>query len=138
PGSARSRPAKAASGLPQINAWHEVTARALQQTLVGKEPRTLPPMDLSAGTDFQRRVWSALRTIPAGKPLSYAEVAGKIGRPGATRAVGNACGANPIPVLVPCHRVLAAHHGLGGFSAGLDWKRRLLAREGIQFQADLL
>ena len=62
----------------------------------------------------------------------YSEVAKALGRPGATHAVGSACGANPIPVLVPCHRVLAANSKLGGFSGGLDWKRLLLAREGVR------
>jgi O-6-methylguanine DNA methyltransferase len=61
--------------------------------------------------------------------LSYAEVAEAIGKPKAVRAVGGACGANPIPLFVPCHRVLAANHRLGGFSGGLEWKRTLLARE---------
>jgi methylated-DNA-[protein]-cysteine S-methyltransferase len=70
--------------------------------------------------------------IGCGRAWSYKEVARAIGRPNAVRAVGGACGANPIPVLVPCHRVLAANYGLGGFSAGLDWKRMLLEREGVQ------
>ena len=66
-----------------------------------------------------------------GKTKSYGEIAQAIGKPKAVRAVGSACGANPIPVLVPCHRVLAANHKLGGFSGGLTRKRSLLAREGI-------
>jgi len=69
--------------------------------------------------------------IPLGKTGSYGELARAIGRPKAVRAVGGACGANPIPVLVPCHRVLAANHKLGGFSGGLDRKRELLKREGV-------
>ena len=67
---------------------------------------------------------------------SYGQVAQGIGRPGAVRAVGQACGANPIPVMIPCHRVLAAGGKLGGFSSGLDWKRKLLAREGAIPDAD--
>src|SRR5262249_11779014 len=105
----------------QVQAWHRATTRALTQPLPGRDPRALPPLDLSRGTDFQQRVWAALRRIGAGRTQSYAEVARAIGRPGAVRAVGGACGANPIPVLVPCHRVLAAKQKLGGFSAGLDW-----------------
>ena len=66
-----------------------------------------------------------------GQTFSYGEVAKAIGRPKAVRAVGGACGANPIPVLIPCHRVLAAGGKIGGFSGGLDWKRTLLARENI-------
>jgi O-6-methylguanine DNA methyltransferase len=77
-------------------------------------------------------VWRVLRRITSGQTWSYAELARAIGRAKAVRAVGNACGANPIPVLVPCHRVLAANEGLGGFSGGRKWKWMLLAREGIE------
>jgi methylated-DNA-[protein]-cysteine S-methyltransferase len=87
-------------------------------------------LDLDSGTNFQQQVWQALLHIPTGQTRSYGEVAAAIRHPKAVRAVGAACGANPIPVLVPCHRVLAAGRRLGGFSAGLDWKTRLLAREG--------
>lgn len=90
----------------------------------------LPPLDLHGGTTFQQRVWQELRKIPPGRTRSYAEVAAAVGSPQAARAVGGACGANPIPLLVPCHRVLASGGRLGGFSGGLDWKRRLLALEG--------
>jgi O-6-methylguanine DNA methyltransferase len=71
--------------------------------------------------------------IPLGKTRSYGEIAQAIGKPKAVRAVGGACGANPIPVLVPCHRVLAANNKIGGFSSGLGWKASLLEREGIEF-----
>ena len=74
-----------------------------------------------------------MRKISPGKTKSYGEIAPAIGKPKAVRAVGGACGANPVPVLVPCHRVLAANKKLGGFSGGLDWKRSLLTREGIKF-----
>jgi len=117
----------------QVMRWHRVASKALLQSLTGRKPAVLPPFDLSAGTDFQRRVWSALRKIGSGSTRSYAEVARAIGKARAVRAVGGACGANPIPVLVPCHRVLAANRELGGFSGGLNWKRALLAREGVQF-----
>jgi len=113
--------------------WFRAAERALKLILAGRTPKILPPLDLSAGTAFQQSVWNALRRIPAGQTRSYAEVARAIGRPHAVRAVGQACGANPIPVLVPCHRVLAAHGKLGGFSAGLDWKQKLLAREKVEF-----
>jgi O-6-methylguanine DNA methyltransferase len=116
----------------QVRRWHRLTTDALNDALAGRAPRVLPPLDLSAGTEFQRHVWSALRRIASGRTRSYAEVAAEIGKPRATRAVGGACGANPIPVLVPCHRVLAANHAIGGFGGGLDWKRKLLAREGIE------
>ncbi len=116
---------------PQIRRWHSLATAALRRALAGREPGALPPLDASSGTPFQQRVWAALRKVGVGRTQSYGEVAQAIGTPGATRAVGAACGANPIPVFVPCHRVLAAKHKLGGFSAGLDWKRRLLAREGV-------
>jgi len=115
----------------QIVAWHRTTTAALNQALQGEAPEILPPLDLSAGTAFQQRVWNALRRIRAGQTRSYGEIASDIGKPKALRAVGGACGANPIPVFVPCHRVLAANRKIGGFSGGLDWKRKLLAREGI-------
>ena len=114
----------------QIRQWHAAAIKALNQALGGEPPTKLPPLDLSAGTDFQQRVWQALRRIGWGRTRSYAQLAEAIGNPKAVRAVGGACGANPIPVLVPCHRVLAANHRLGGFSGGLAWKRRLLACEG--------
>ena len=81
------------------------------------------------GTDFQRAVWREIAAIPYGDTLTYAEVARAAGRPNAVRAAGTATGANPIPILIPCHRVIAAHGKLGGFSGGLDAKRRLLALE---------
>ena len=116
----------------QISAWHRLATRALKQALAGREPGEWPPLDILAGTDFQRRVWAALRQIPPGKTSSYGAIARQIGRPKAVRAVGGACGANPLPVLIPCHRVLAADGRMGGFSGGLDWKRRLLAAEGVE------
>ena len=126
------QPANDATAVPaRVARWHEQTARAVRAVLAGKNPRSLPPLDLRVGTDFQRLIWKALQQIPAGRTVSYGELAQTAGRPQAARAVGGACGANPIPVLIPCHRVLAAGGGLGGFTAGLDWKRRLLAREGV-------
>lgn len=135
-GSARRADSRDAGqrGVPtnSIRRWHEITVKALKTALTGRTPVGLPPLDMSSGTAFQRRVWSALRKIRPGQTRSYAEVANAIGRPRSARAVGGACGANPIPVLIPCHRVVSANGGLGGFSAGLKWKRLLLAREGIQ------
>jgi methylated-DNA-[protein]-cysteine S-methyltransferase len=81
------------------------------------------------GTDFQRQVWAALREIPAGGTVSYGALAARIGRPKAVRAVGAANGANPIPVVVPCHRVIGADASLTGFGGGLERKRWLLAHE---------
>jgi O-6-methylguanine DNA methyltransferase len=117
----------------KIHDWHRATATALKKILAGHPAKNFPPLDL-AGTEFQKSVWKALRKIPAGRTKSYGEIAQAIGRPKAVRAVGGACGANPVPVLVPCHRVLAANKKLGGFSGGLNWKRKLLAREGVIFR----
>ena len=129
--SSQNRSGKAEESSPQIRRWHALTIKALNETLAGHVPAELPPLDLAAGTEFQQRVWRALMRIGPGKTKSYGQIAADIGRPKASRAVGAACGANPIPVLIPCHRVLAANQRLGGFSSGLDWKRKLLAGEGV-------
>jgi methylated-DNA-[protein]-cysteine S-methyltransferase len=81
------------------------------------------------GTEFQRDVWKALRAIPAGHPISYGRLAANIGRAGASRAVGAANGANPIAVVVPCHRVIGANGTLTGYASGLQHKRWLLDHE---------
>ena len=83
------------------------------------------------GTEFQKKVWQHLRTIPYGKTESYAQVARAIGHPGAARAVGSACGKNPLLILVPCHRVVASNGELGGFALGLKAKRELLNLEQV-------
>ena len=129
PSGKKPRVAKTVSAQTQL--WHQTTARALKAALAGRPARSLPPLDLSAGTPFQQRVWKALLKLAGGQTRSYGELARLLGKPGAARAVGGACGANPIPVLVPCHRVLAANRKLGGFSGGLQWKRLLLEREGV-------
>lgn len=82
------------------------------------------------GTPFQERVWTALRAIPYGTTSSYADLARRIGAPDAARAVGAANGKNPIPIIVPCHRVVGAHGELTGFGGGIERKRWLLAHEG--------
>ncbi|PWJ22289.1 methylated-DNA--[protein]-cysteine S-methyltransferase [Jannaschia seohaensis] len=89
------------------------------------------------GTPFQRRVWAALQAIPMGETATYKDIATAIGQPGATRAVGRANGANPLPILIPCHRVVAADR-LGGFSGPPEIKRALLELEGAQRQPRLL
>ncbi len=96
--------------------------------------RVLPgelPLDLQ-GTDFQLRVWKEMLRIPAGSTRSYADVARQIGRPTAYRAVAQACGANPVPIVVPCHRVVASGGKLGGYTGGIDRKLALLASEGVE------
>lgn len=84
------------------------------------------------GTPFQQQVWQALREISPGTTASYGDIAARIGKPKALRAVGSACGANPIAIIVPCHRVIRSDGGLGGFRWGLERKRALLAREARQ------
>ena len=83
----------------------------------------------ASGTPFQQQTWTALRQIPAGTTISYGELAARIGRPGASRAVGLANGSNPIAVVVPCHRVIGAKGALTGYGGGLHRKRWLLAHE---------
>lgn len=90
-----------------------------------------------AGTEFQRRVWAALQTIPYGETRSYGEIATQIGAPGASRAVGLANGRNPIGIIVPCHRVIGATGSLTGYGGGLDRKRALLDLEKIRKSAAL-
>ena len=90
-----------------------------------------------AGTPFQLEVWEQLRRIPYGEVRSYGQVAATIGRSDAVRAVGAANGANPVPVLVPCHRVIGSTGKLVGFGGGIEWKRRLLAIENPARWAEL-
>jgi|AntRauTorckE5430_2_1112549.scaffolds.fasta_scaffold00101_27 AraC family transcriptional regulator of adaptative response/methylated-DNA-[protein]-cysteine methyltransferase len=91
----------------------------------GAEPLAL---DLR-GTKFQQQVWQALQSIPSGEVISYAELARRAGRPKAVRAAASACGANPVAVLVPCHRVLRSNGDLGGYNGGVAIKKALLAHE---------
>jgi methylated-DNA-[protein]-cysteine S-methyltransferase len=105
----------------------EAARGALTDYFAGRAP-ALPALDLQ-GSDFQRLVWRALLTIPWGEVRTYGELAAGLGRPGAARAVGAANGKNPVAILVPCHRVVAAGGQLGGYSGGLALKRELLAHE---------
>ena len=112
--------------------WLHQTTSALHTMLEGKTPRTLPPLDLSAGTAFRKAVWNLLLAIPGGTVQTYGDLAYQLNQPKAARAVGGACGANPIPLIVPCHRVVGANGSLTGFSGGMKWKIRLLRIEGIE------
>lgn len=87
------------------------------------------------GTAFQQTVWNELKRIRPGRVLSYGEIARRIGRPQGSRAVGSACGANPLPIIVPCHRVVASGGSLGGFGGGVEVKNRLLKAEGWKQKA---
>lgn len=107
----------------------EPVARQLAEYFAGERRRfdlRLAP----AGTEFQRAVWDALTAIPYGSTVGYGELARGLGRPSASRAVGRANGANPIPVVVPCHRVIGAHGDLTGYGGGIECKRFLLRLEG--------
>jgi methylated-DNA-[protein]-cysteine S-methyltransferase len=88
------------------------------------------------GTEFQQRVWQRLRQVRAGTTASYQEIARSIGAPAAVRAVGAANGANPIPIIVPCHRIIGSNGSLTGYGGGLDRKRWLLAHEGLRLNFD--
>jgi AraC family transcriptional regulator of adaptative response/methylated-DNA-[protein]-cysteine methyltransferase len=101
---------------------------AIVRCLNGRQPNLNLPLDVQA-TAFQRRVWEELRRIPYGRTRSYKQVAQAIGRPSAVRAVARACATNPVSVVIPCHRVLRADGGLGGYHWGLERKRALLERE---------
>jgi len=103
----------------------------MRGTFAGEKRAIRVPLADVEATPFQRAVWEALRRIPYGEVRSYGWVAKAVGRPRAARAVGAACGANPWPIIVPCHRVIAADGSLGGYSAGLKWKRCLLKLEGV-------
>jgi methylated-DNA-[protein]-cysteine S-methyltransferase len=107
--------------------------RALAKQLAEYFRRERRRFDLSLaprGTEFQLATWRALSTIPYGETISYAELARRVGRPAASRAVGAANGANPLPIVVPCHRVIGKDGSLTGFGGGLPTKRALLELEG--------
>ena len=101
----------------------------LEEYFKGERKKFNVPLDLK-GTDFQRKVWSELNKIPYGKTVSYKKVAEKIGNKKALRAVGKANSQNPVCIIIPCHRVINANGNLGGYSAGLLVKERLLELEG--------
>ncbi len=86
----------------------------------------------AAGTEFQRRTWKALQAIPYGQTISYAELARRMGNPKAVRAVGTANGSNPLPIVIPCHRVIGSNGKLTGYGGGLDIKQQLLKLEGAR------
>ena len=111
----------------------EMARRQLEEYFAGVRQNFDLPLD-PGGTDFQRRVWRALLDIPYGKAISYRELARRVDRPKGFQAVGQANGKNPLPILIPCHRVIAADGTLRGYSGGLDRKRFLLDLEGIPYK----
>ena len=106
--------------------------RELAEYFGGKRRAFDVPVDLRWGTDFQRRVLRATRRIPFGEAARYSDIARKIDKPKAQRAVGNALGSNPVPIVIPCHRVIASGGGIGGYTGGLDIKRTLMRIEGLE------
>jgi AraC family transcriptional regulator of adaptative response/methylated-DNA-[protein]-cysteine methyltransferase len=108
-------------------AMPEIAAK-VRAFITGEGSLARVPLDIR-GTVFQRRVWEALRRIPRGETRTYGEIARQIGAPAAVRAVGSACGANPVALVVPCHRAVRTDGGLGGYAWGLTVKRRLLELE---------
>ena len=122
-----------------LEQWYPGEARARREAPVARAVLTryfagdLAAIDTVAvelnGTDFQKRVWQALRRIPSGSTISYGELARRIGDPAAVRAVGTANGSNPVAVIVPCHRVIGSDGTLTGYGGGLDRKRWLLVHE---------
>jgi methylated-DNA-[protein]-cysteine S-methyltransferase len=112
---------------------HEVQTQ-LMEFLANRRREFDFPLDLSGGTPFQRQVWRAILRIPYGRVRSYRWVADRVGGSQYARAVGNALGANPVPIIVPCHRIVTSAGSLGGFTGGLPVKRKLLQLEGTLAQ----
>lgn len=112
----------------------EAARRQLLDYLTGRLKSFDLPLDLTGGTTFQRHVWRALQRVPYSKLRSYQWIAARVGGPQYARAVGNAVGANPLPIVIPCHRIVAHDASLGGFSGGLPMKRKLLSLEGTLTQ----
>ncbi len=117
---------------PTARPWAEALRRALDRYFAGeREDFNDIPLDLDGATPFRRKVWETARHVPWGETTSYGGLAERMGRDrSAARAVGQALGSNPIPIIVPCHRFLAGDGSLGGFSCGLHWKEELLNLEG--------
>ena len=124
-GSRKQRPAP---GWQRDDAILASAAAQLAEYFAGRRRSFALPLR-PTGTAFQLSVWQALREIPFGETISYGELARRIGQPSAARAVGAANGANPLPIVVPCHRVIGADNSLTGFGGGLETKRFLLAHE---------
>ena len=123
----RLRGASEPASLKEAGIWRDRLCRYARRGSAVFDGR----LDLSRGTPFQQRVWQALLEIPYGETRTYGQVAEQVGMPRAARAVGQAVGRNPLPIIVPCHRVVASD-GLGGFGSCLSTKIRLLALEGVR------
>ncbi len=132
-----SLPSRKKSKLPILKPGDEKESakllKQLKEYLAARPVRFTVKLDLSAVTTFRRKVLRRMYQIPHGKLMTYGEMARAVGSPGAARAVGGACGANPAALVNPCHRVVASG-GIGGFGSGLGWKRRLLSHEGVDLK----
>jgi methylated-DNA-[protein]-cysteine S-methyltransferase len=120
-------------------AWPELlrTAVAQLQEYFERTRRSFDlPLDLEAVTDFQREVYAELMRVPHGRVITYGDLAEAVGRAELARAVGQAVGANPVPILIPCHRVVAAEGRLGGFTGGLSVKAALLRTENVDVEGE--
>lgn len=104
--------------------------REILEYLAGRRRKFTVPVDLSAAPPFHAKVLRALARVSYGRTVTYGELAARVGRPHGARAVGQAMARNPVPLVIPCHRVVASGGGLGGYGGGLDLKRRLLDLEG--------
>ncbi|MCE9532531.1 MAG: methylated-DNA--[protein]-cysteine S-methyltransferase [Planctomycetes bacterium] len=122
----RFRKARIVPGDTEFDKWVTEVVGLMEKPAIGLEL----PLDLR-GTDFQLRVWEALREIPAGSTVNYTDIAKRIGRPTAARAVAQACGANPIAIVIPCHRVVRTDESLSGYRWGVERKAELLEREKV-------
>lgn len=118
------------SGSPFIHPSHTRWVSELQEYEQGVRKHFDWPMDLSATTNFQHKVFAVLKSIPWGESMTYGGVAKAIHQPQAARGVGQAVGKNPVLIVIPCHRIVAAH-GIGGFSCGLDMKQKLMEHENL-------
>lgn len=118
-----------------VTLWNQARIQLIEY-LAGERRAFSLPVDMSGGTPFQRRVWRTILRIPYGRVRSYQWVAARVGGKQYARAVGMALGYNPVPIVVPCHRIVAHDGSLGGFSCGLPVKRRLLKLEGTLDQLE--
>ena len=134
--SPRHPMARGEDWLPGDNAVLAATRAQLEEYFGGTRRHFDLPL-APRGTEFQRNVWWTLAEIPYGRTISYAQLAARVDKPTATRAVGAANGRNPLPIVLPCHRVIGADGSLTGFGGGLPTKQFLLALEGAQPAADL-
>lgn len=125
----RSAAARNRAGDAAARRWRDLARKEIGAYLAGRLCSFRAPCDISGLSAFTRAVLEVTARIPYGQVRSYRWIAGRLGKPGASRAVGNALARNPIPIIIPCHRVVRSDGDLGGYALGLNWKRRLLKLE---------